>query len=140
MTNKFISTDQYLIVAGSTRSNNGNERGGVSNEDGFITILYVNTSELASDRKNNERIGSSEDDFISGICDDRDDAGSFCIVGATEGLMPGIQTGTVNPLSGSLSPLITKINTEFWFMPEPRRHFQIPPSSTLVRNDTLTGT
>ena len=84
MTSKFINGDQFLIVAGSTKGTGyGYGPGGGDDEDVFITILDPNTGELTSGRKNNELIGTEEDDFIAGICDDPVDQGSFYIVGAS---------------------------------------------------------
>ena len=109
---KTLPVRQVLIVAGSTRGQGegyGNADG--DDEDGFITVLDPETGGLLSTTgKNNERIGTAEDDVIAGICDDPNDPGSFYIVGATKGDM-GTPVGG-SPPTGSLQAYVQKIDLE----------------------------
>jgi len=104
---------EYLVVAGSTRGI-GDGYGGAegTDEDGFITIIDLDTGELTTNRKNQERIGSEEDDLITGICDNPSDPMSFYVVGATRGDVNGIQEDQLPINDGSLQPFIKKINMD----------------------------
>jgi hypothetical protein len=101
--------EKVLITAGSTRGHGeayGEADG--NDEDGFITILDVQTGQLSqSVSTNNERIGTAEDDVIAGICDDPNDPNIFYIVGATKGVM-GSSTGS--PPVGSLQAYVQKMD------------------------------
>jgi hypothetical protein len=106
-----VKNDNFLVVAGSTRGLGvGLGPAAGDDEDGFLTLVDIATGELLSGRKNNERIGSEEDDVISGICDDPNDPDSFYVVGATKGDMDGIQDNQLDIEAGSLQGFIQKMN------------------------------
>jgi hypothetical protein len=109
---KTLPIRQVLIVAGSTRGHGeGYGEADGDDEDGFITVLDPELGSLLSTTgKNNERIGTAEDDVIAGICDDPNDPGSFYIVGGTKGDMGTPQSGS--PPIGSLQAYIQKIDLE----------------------------
>jgi len=104
-------SDGYLAVAGSTRGKG--EGYGTANgddEDGFVTLLDMNTGKLATDvLKNNMREGTAQDDVVLGICDDPDDPSSFYIVGSTQGQMPGA-TITTPMIEGSTHAFLLKVD------------------------------
>lgn len=103
----------YLALSGSTRGMGegyGMARG--NDEDGFVTLLDIDTGELATGvLKNNLREGTSEDDVVLGICHDPDDSSSFYIVGATQGTMPDATTTTVMT-PGSTHAFLLKVDAD----------------------------
>ncbi len=112
-----VKQHKFLIVAGSTRGvgmGYGEAEG--TDEDGFITLLDLDTGELYNDAEslsstNNVRIGSAADDAVLGICDDPTDPSAFFVVGATAGQMDDDETA-LPPASGSFSGFVSKINVE----------------------------
>mmetsp|Transcript_27014 Transcript_27014/g.64516 ORF Transcript_27014/g.64516 Transcript_27014/m.64516 type:complete len:1314 (+) Transcript_27014:531-4472(+) len=100
------SNYDLLVVAGSTRGMGvgyGNAEG--NDEDGYLTLVDPTSGQLVnlnngaptsqdssvsnlpaiSLSRNNERIGTAQDDIITGICDDPSDDDGFFVVGATDG-------------------------------------------------------
>lgn len=102
-----------LVAVGATKAK-GDAYGPAEgdDEDGFITVLDTTTGELASDRKNNIRIGSHQDDVIANICSIPSHPNFFIVVGATRGDMGGIQDEDLSPASGSLSWFVMKVSLE----------------------------
>ena len=106
----------FMVVAGSTRGKGrgyGDAAG--DDEDGFITLLDLETGKLVTDRKNQKRFGTAgeaTDDEITGICDDPNDPESVYIVGASKGDWEkgDIQNGWLDITSGSLQGFISKID------------------------------
>ncbi|KAG7355466.1 hypothetical protein IV203_000152 [Nitzschia inconspicua] len=98
-----------LIAAGSTRGHgDGYGEADGNDEDGFITVVDIQTGQLSeSVATNNERIGTAEDDLIAGICDDPNDPNSFYIVGGTKGVLT---SSTASPPAGSLHAYVQKID------------------------------
>ncbi|KAL3925154.1 MAG: hypothetical protein SGILL_000596 [Bacillariaceae sp.] len=109
---KRLRTREVLIVGGSTRGHGpGYGEADGDDEDGFLTLLDPELgSLLETSGKNQERIGTAEDDVIAGICDDPRDEDHFYIVGGTKGDMGTPAGGT--PRAGSLQAYIQKINLE----------------------------
>ncbi len=102
----------YLAVAGSTRGKGKGYGTATGNdEDGFVTLLDMNTGELANVLKNNMREGTAQDDVVLGICHDPDDSSSFYIVGSTQGQMPGA-TITTPMIEGSTHAFLLKVDAE----------------------------
>jgi hypothetical protein len=112
------SNQEYLIVAGSTRGQgNGYGAANGDDEDGFITVLDPVTGALHTGttiNKNNIREGTTEDDIVSGICDDPSDEQSFFVVGATKGTNLGTQQADSSIIgqlpAGSLQPFYERSN------------------------------
>ena len=89
----------YLAVSGSTRGMGSAYGAATGNdEDGFLTLLDMNTGELfESAGKNNLREGTPEDDVVLGMCHDPNDDSSLYIVGGTKGKMPYAKEITDTP-------------------------------------------
>jgi len=103
----------YLALSGSTRGKGkgyGTATG--EDEDGFITLLDMNTGELSTTvQKNNIRKGTDKDDFVLGICHDPNDDTSFYVVGGTEGLI-GDSMSDAEIVEGSTQAFMMKINAD----------------------------
>ena len=106
-------SDGYLAVSGSTRGMGygyGSARG--DDEDGFVTLLDMNTGELAENvSRNNLREGTPEDDVVLGMCHDTNDSSSFYIVGGTKGTMP-LSTPTTELIPGSTHAYLLKVDAK----------------------------
>ena len=106
-----LKNEDFLVVAGSTRGlgpTYGNAWG--DDEDGFLTLLNPATGQLLQNQKSQSRIGSDEDDLITGICDNPNDPGSFYVVGATKGDIDGIQDDQLDIVPFSVQPFIKKVS------------------------------
>jgi hypothetical protein len=109
----------YLAIAGSTRGLGEAYGAAVGmDEDGFITLLDLQTGELSTDvDRNNIREGSAEDDIVLGICHDPADDSSFYVVGGTKGII-GTPGTTKDVPEGSLQAFIRKVDAytlaEMW--------------------------
>ena len=102
----------YLAVAGSTRGMGSGYGAAVGNdEDGFVTLLDLNTGELSKEViRNNIREGSPKDDIVLGICHDPADTMSFYIVGATKGAMGDGGSSSMTIPEGSQQAILRKVN------------------------------
>lgn len=113
-----VKQQKFLVVAGSTRGMGiGYGPAAGDDEDGFITLLDLDTGELFVDpdssfNTNNKRIGTAADDAVLGVCDDPNDPTSFYIVGATAGQMDQDNTALPSP-DGSLSGFVSKISVGY---------------------------
>ena len=105
--------DGYLAVSGSTRGfGEGYGAGFNTDEDGFVALLDMKTGELASNvSKNTIREGTSEDDFVFGMCHDPNDSSSFYVAGATKGVMPG-SSPTTEMSPGSEHAILLKVDAK----------------------------
>jgi len=101
----------YLAVSGSTRGMGSAYGAATGNdEDGFVTLLDMNTGELfESAGKNNLREGTPDDDVVLGMCHDPNDDSSFYIVGGTKGKMPYAEKITDTP-DGSTHAFLLKVD------------------------------
>jgi hypothetical protein len=101
----------YLAIVGSTKGMGSGYGDAVGeDEDGFITLLDLETGELASNvPSNNKREGSEKDDIINGICHDPEDQNYFYIVGETFGSV-GDDLSDSSFASGSLFAFVRKID------------------------------
>lgn len=129
----------YLAIAGSTRGMGDGYGAAVGNdEDGFITLLDLQTGELSQDvDRNNIREGSDQDDIVLGICHDRQsmetDDHSFYVVGGTKGII-GTPDSTLDIPENSMQAFIRKVDgttlAEIWTMQWGAIHCQGCPSDT----------
>lgn len=128
-----------IAVAGSTRGM-GNAYGAAigTDEDGFITLIDMETGELSKDVfPNNIRIGTAKDDIVLGICvDSKGDEESFYIVGATKGEMaPPANFGEPFP-EGSYQAFARKVNSKdlspIWTVQLGAVHYSRPGTGATV--------
>lgn len=109
----------YLAVVGSTRGlgvGYGEAIG--DDEDGFITLLDLQTGELATNvARSSMREGSEEDDRVTGICHDPTDMSSFYVTGETYGDV-GVSQSNLSIPKGSLQAFLRKVDAnsldEIW--------------------------
>ena len=100
----------YLAVSGSTRGK-GRVYGAASgnDEDGFVTLLDMNTGALAgSVDRNKMREGTAEDDTVLGMCHNPYDESSFYLVGGTKGKI--VKEGITETPDGSTHAMVLKID------------------------------
>ena len=113
-----ILKQNKLVVVGTTRGKGEGYGHNVAqdsdDEDGFFSVLDPNSGNLIQSGTNQKRIGTQEDDVISGICHDPSESGYFYIVGASQGTWkaPNNMVSDTNIPSGSLQPFVKKINLE----------------------------
>jgi hypothetical protein len=102
----------YLAISGSTRGMGSAYGAGTGNdEDGFVTLLDMNTGELfESAGKNNLREGTPDEDVVLGMCHDSNDDSAFYIVGGTKGKMLNAEI-TKTP-DGSTHAFLLKIDAD----------------------------
>jgi hypothetical protein len=74
--------------------------------------LDLSTGGLVSDRTNNKRIGSADDNVIAGICHEPNDPDSYYVVGATKGDVNNIIDGVLDIQEGSLQAFVMKMHTQ----------------------------
>jgi hypothetical protein len=114
---------EFLIVAGSTRGiSNGYGPGVGGDEDGYISFIDKDngqlldiTSSAASEgniERNSIRIGTFDDDIITGICNDWSDPNSFFVVGATKAAFKDALADDAGPTLSitSLQGFVVKMN------------------------------
>lgn len=150
--NDFDNDDQnseFLIVAGSTRGTSdgyGPSQG--NDEDGFISFIDRDTgklvdvtdmqdgsiAKLSGMTKNNIRIGTAEDDILTGICNDYTDPNFFYVVGATKGLMESdihkdVNTDIGAVPAGSLQAFVSKMRVDNLEAVWTRQFFAVPKTA-----------
>jgi hypothetical protein len=117
--------NEFLIVAGSTRGiSDGYGPGVGGDEDGYISFIDKDTGQLLDITssaasagnlvRNSARIGTFDDDIITGICNDFSDPNSFFVVGATQGAFEDALADDAGPtLSNiSLQAFVVKMNID----------------------------
>jgi hypothetical protein len=102
----------YLAIAGSTRGLGDGYGDAIGNdEDGFITLLDLDTGDFAVNDRSTIREGSADDDIVTGICDDPNDETAFFITGATYGTIGTQMSNRILP-RGSLQAFLRKVDAD----------------------------
>lgn len=102
----------FLAIAGSTRglgTGYGDAEG--DDEDGFITLLDLESGDFPTSGRSTIREGSEKDDLVTNICDDPNDSNAFYVTGATQGSIGTSMSNGEFP-DGTMNAFIRKIDVD----------------------------